>query len=135
LPAHPARSGHVLKDTSDIVQSDNRLFIPLSSWFGDYVIRGTYYQADDPAFVGKIGAARPQMEGQEHPCVLGGGGVVMSRHSKNPQLRLTSCLLTTDEIKNQGTYPAYVPRRKRLKTRMPTLTYLATPPRPVKSSR
>ena len=41
------------KDTSDIVQSDNWLFIPLSSWFGDYVIRGTYYQADDPAFRGQ----------------------------------------------------------------------------------
>ena len=117
------------KDTSDIVQSDNWLFIPLSSWFGDYVIRGTYYQADDPAFVGKIGVApAPKWEGQEHPWVFwwGGAAWVMSRHSKNPQLAADFLVfMTTDEIKNQGTYPAYVPAAEEwLKTRMPTLTYL-----------
>lgn len=118
-----------IKDTSDIVQSDNWLFIPLSSWFGDYVIRGTYYQADDPAFVGKIGVApAPKWEGQEHPWVFwwGGAAWVMSRHSKNPQLAADFLVfMTTDEIKNQGTYPAYVPAADEwLKTRMPTLTYL-----------
>jgi ABC-type glycerol-3-phosphate transport system substrate-binding protein len=117
------------KDTSDIVQADNWLFIPLSSWFGDYVIRGTYYQADDPAFQGKIGVApAPMWEGQDHPWVFwwGGAAWVLSRHSKNPQLAVDFLnFMTTDEIKNQGTYPAYVPAAEEwLKNRMPTLTYL-----------
>jgi ABC-type glycerol-3-phosphate transport system substrate-binding protein len=117
------------KDTTDIVQSDNWLFIPNSSWFGDYVIRGTYYAADDPKFVGKIGVApSPMWEGQDHPWTYwwGGAAWVMSRHSKNPQLAADFLVyMTTDVIKEQGTYPAYVPAAEEwLKNRMPTLTYL-----------
>lgn len=117
------------KDTSDLIQSDNWLFIPLASWFGDYVIRGTYYQADDPKFKGKIGVApAPMWQGQDHPWVFwwGGAAWVMSKHSKNPQLTADFLTyMTTDVIKEQGTYPAYMPAADEwLKTRMPTLTYL-----------
>jgi ABC-type glycerol-3-phosphate transport system substrate-binding protein len=116
-------------ETSDIVKSNNWLFMPSSSWFGDYVIRGTYYDADDPDFVGKIGVApMPKWEGQDRPYVFwwGGAAWVMSRHTKNPQLTADFLVyMTTDVIKEQGTYPAYVPAAEEwLKNRMPTLTYL-----------
>jgi ABC-type glycerol-3-phosphate transport system substrate-binding protein len=116
-------------EASDIVKSDKWLFMPSSSWFGDYVIRGTYYDPADPNFVGKIGVAPAQKwEGQEHPWVWwwGGAAWVLSRHSKNPELVVDFLkFMTTDEIKNQGTYPAYVPAADEwLKERMPTLTYL-----------
>jgi ABC-type glycerol-3-phosphate transport system substrate-binding protein len=119
-------------EASDIVQSDNWLFIPSSSWFGDYVIRGTYYDPEDPNFEGKIGVApAPKWEGQDHPWVWwwGGAAWVLSRHSKNPELAVDFIeFMTTDEIKNQGTYPAYVPAAEEwLKERMPTLTYLQDP--------
>lgn len=116
-------------ETSDLIKSDNWLFIPSSSWFGDYVIKGTYYEPDDPAFQGKIGVApMPKWQGQDHPWVYwwGGAAWVMSRHTKNPQLTADFLIyMTTDVIKEQGTYPAYVPAAEEwLKTRMPTLTYL-----------
>ncbi len=116
-------------DTSDIVKSDNWLFMPSSSWFGDYVIKGTYYDPADPAFVGKIGVApMPKWQGQEHPWVFwwGGAAWVMSRHTQNPQLAADFLVyMTTDVIKEQGTYPAYMPAADEwLKNRMPTLTYL-----------
>jgi ABC-type glycerol-3-phosphate transport system substrate-binding protein len=119
-------------EASDIVQSDNWLFIPSSSWFGDYVIRGSYYDPEDPNFEGKIGVApAPKWEGQEHPWVWwwGGAAWVLSRHSENPELVVDFLkFMTTDEIKNQGTYPAYVPAAEEwLETRMPTLTYLEDP--------
>jgi ABC-type glycerol-3-phosphate transport system substrate-binding protein len=117
------------EETSALIQSGNWLFIPLSSWFGDYVIRGTYFQEDDPKFKGMIGVApMPKWEGQDHPWVFwwGGAAWVMSRHSKNPQLAADFLVyMTTDVIKEQGTYPAYVPAAEEwLKNRMPTLTYL-----------
>lgn len=117
------------EQTSTLVQSGNWLFIPSSSWFGDYVIRGTYFQADDPKFQGMIGVApMPKWEGQDHPWVYwwGGAAWVMSRHTKNPQLAADFLVyMTTDVIKEQGTYPAYVPAAEEwLKNRMPTLTYL-----------
>jgi ABC-type glycerol-3-phosphate transport system substrate-binding protein len=117
------------KDTSDLVQTNNWLFIPLSSWFGDYVIKGTYYQPDDPNFQGMIGVApAPKWEGDAHPWVFwwGGAAWVMSRHTKNPQLTADFLVyMTTDVIKEQGTYPAYMPAADEwLKSRMPTLTYL-----------
>jgi multiple sugar transport system substrate-binding protein len=117
------------KEISDLVQTNNWLFMPLSSWFGDYVIKGTYYQPDDPNFQGMIGVApAPKWEGDEHPWVFwwGGAAWVMSRHTKNPQLTADFlAFMTTDEIKNQGTYPAYMPAADEwLKSRMPTLTYL-----------
>jgi multiple sugar transport system substrate-binding protein len=120
------------QETSDLMKSDNWLFLPSSSWFGDYVIRGTYYQEDDPAFQGKIGVApAPKFEGMDHPWVFwwGGASWVLSRHSKNPELTMDFLkFMTTDEIKNQGTYPAYIPAAEEwLKNRMPTLTYLADP--------
>jgi multiple sugar transport system substrate-binding protein len=116
-------------ETTDLIKSDNWLFIPSSSWFGDYVIRGTFYDADDPNFVGKIGVApMPKWQGQDHPWVYwwGGAAWVLSRHSKNPQLTADFLVyMTTDVIKEQGTYPAYVPAAEEwLKNRMPTLTYL-----------
>jgi len=119
-------------ETSDIVKSDNWLFMPSSSWFGDYVIRGTYYDPADPAFQGKIGVApMPKWEGQDRPYVFwwGGAAWVMSRHTKNPQLVADFLVyMTTDVIKEQGTYPAYVPAAEEwLKNRMPTLTYLEDP--------
>jgi len=115
--------------TTELIKSDNWLFIPSSSWFGDYVIRGTFYDAADPNFVGKIGVA-PMMkwQGQDHPWVFwwGGAAWVMSRHTKNPELTADILVyMTTDVIKEQGTYPAYVPAADEwLKNRMPTLTYL-----------
>ncbi len=117
------------KETSDLVQSDNWLFIPEASWFGDYVIKGTYYDPADPKFQGKIGVApMPKWEGQDHPWVYwwGGAAWVMSRHTKNPQLVADFLVyMTTDVIKEQGTYPAYMPAADEwLKNRMPTLTYL-----------
>jgi ABC-type glycerol-3-phosphate transport system substrate-binding protein len=117
------------KETSDLVQSDNWLFMPSSSWFGDYVIKGTYYQGDDPKFQGKIGVApMPKWQGEDHPWAYwwGGAAWVMSRHTKNPQLTADFLTyMTTDVIKEQGTYPAYVPAAKEwLANRMPTLTYL-----------
>jgi len=116
-------------DTSDLIKSGNWLFMPSSSWFGDYVIRGTYFDATDPAFQGMIGVApMPKWEGQDHPWVYwwGGAAWVLSRHSKNPQLTADFLVyMTTDVIKEQGTYPAYMPAADEwLKTRMPTLTYL-----------
>jgi multiple sugar transport system substrate-binding protein len=116
-------------ETSDIVKSDNWLFMPSSSWFGDYVIKGTYFDPADPNFVGKIGVApAPKWDGQEHPWVFwwGGAAWVLSRHSKNPELAMDFLkFMTMDEIKNQGTYPAYMPAAEEwLKERMPTLTYL-----------
>lgn len=116
-------------ETSDTIKADNWLFIPSSSWFGDYVIRGTYYLEDDPNFQGKIGVApAPKWDGQDHPWTWwwGGAAWVMSRHTKNPELVVDFLkFMTTDEIKNQGTYPAYVPAADEwLKSRMPTLTYL-----------
>lgn len=116
-------------EASEIVKSDNWLFIPSSSWFGDYVIKGTYYDAADPNFEGKIGVApMPKWEGQEHPWVFwwGGAAWVMSRHTQNPQLTADFLTyMTTDVIKEQGTYPAYMPAADEwLKSRMPTLTYL-----------
>lgn len=116
-------------ETTDLVKADNWLFMPSSSWFGDYVIRGTFYDPADPNFVGKIGVApMPKWEGQDHPWVYwwGGAAWVLSRHSKNPELAMDFLkFMTTDEIKNQGTYPAYVPAADIwLKERMPTLTYL-----------
>ncbi|MCX6045706.1 MAG: ABC transporter substrate-binding protein [Chloroflexi bacterium] len=116
-------------ETSDLVKSDNWLFMPSSSWFGDYVIKGTYYDAADPKFQGKIGVApMPKWQGQDHAWVFwwGGAAWVMSRHTKNPQLTADFLTyMTTDVIKEQGTYPAYMPAAEEwLKTRMPTLTYL-----------
>jgi len=73
-------------------------------------------------------AAMPKWDGQTHPWVYwwGGAAWVMSRHTKNPQLAADFLTyMTTDVIKEQGTYPAYVPAAEEwLKTRMPTLTYL-----------
>lgn len=119
-------------EASDIVKSDNWLFMPSSSWFGDYVIRGTYYDPEDPSFQGKIGVApAPMFDGMDHPWVFwwGGASWVLSRHSQNPELTMDFLkFMTTDEIKNQGTYPAYVPAADEwLKERMPTLTYLQDP--------
>jgi len=119
-------------ETSDLIQTGNWLFIPSSSWFGDYVIRGTYFDPDDPNFQGMIGVApAPKWEGDEHPWVWwwGGAAWVASRHSKNPQLVADFLVyMTTDVIKEQGTYPAYVPAAEEwLKERMPTLTYLEDP--------
>jgi multiple sugar transport system substrate-binding protein len=119
-------------ETSDLMTSKNWLFLPSSSWFGDYVIRGTYYQEDDPSFQGMIGIApAPKWEGDEHPWVFwwGGAAWVMSRHSENPELAADFLkFMTTDAIKDQGTYPAYIPAADEwLKNRMPTLTYLKDP--------
>jgi hypothetical protein len=56
----------------------------------------------------------------------GGAAWVASRHSQNPQLVADFLVyMTTDVIKEQGTYPAYVPAAEEwLRERMPTLTYL-----------
>ena len=120
------------EETSNIIKSGKWLFIGSSSWFGDYVIKGTYFAADDPNFVGMIGVApMPKWDGQDHPWVYwwGGAAWVMSRHTKNPQLTADFLtFMTTDEIKNQGTYPAYMPAAEEwLKNRMPTLTYFEDP--------
>jgi ABC-type glycerol-3-phosphate transport system substrate-binding protein len=116
-------------ETSELIQSGNWLFLPSSSWFGDYVIKGTYFDADDPNFQGTIGVApAPKWEGDAHPWVYwwGGAAWVMSRHTKNPQLTADFLVyMTTDVIKEQGTYPAYVPAAEEwLAERMPSLTYL-----------
>jgi multiple sugar transport system substrate-binding protein len=116
-------------ETSDLIKSGNWLFLPSSSWFGDYVIKGTYFDPADPNFQGMIGVApAPKWQGQDHPWVWwwGGAAWVMSRHTKNPQLTADFLVyMTTDVIKEQGTYPAYVPAAEEwLKNRMPTLTYL-----------
>ena len=103
--------------------------MPSSSWFGDYVIKGTYFDPDDPNFQGMIGVApAPKWEGQDHPWVWwwGGAAWVASRHTQNPQLVADFLTyMTTDVIKEQGTYPAYMPAAEEwLAERMPTLTYL-----------
>ena len=115
--------------TSEKIQSGDWLFMPSSSWFGDYVIKGTYFDPADPNFQGMIGVApAPKWEGQDHPWVWwwGGAAWVMSRHTKNPQLTADFLVyMTTDVIKEQGTFPAYVPAADQwLASRMPTLTYL-----------
>jgi ABC-type glycerol-3-phosphate transport system substrate-binding protein len=116
-------------ETSELIQSGNWLFLPSSSWFGDYVIRGTYFDETDPNFQGMIGVApSPKWQGQEHPWLYwwGGAAWVGSRHTKNPQLVADFLVyMTTDVIKEQGTYPAYMPAAEEwLAKRMPTLTYL-----------
>jgi len=116
-------------ETSELIQSGNWLFLPGPSWFGDYVIRGTYFETDDPNFQGMIGVApAPKWQGQAHPWVFwwGGAAWVMSRHTQNPQLVADFLVyMTTDVIREQGTFPAYMPAAEEwLKERMPTLTYL-----------
>lgn len=116
-------------ETSELIQSGNWLFLPSSSWFGDYVIKGTYFDPEDPNFQGMIGVApAPKWQGDEHPWTWwwGGAAWVMSRHTENPQLTVDFLVyMTTDVIKEQGTYPAYKPAAEVwLAERMPTLTYL-----------
>jgi len=103
-------------DTSKAIQDNKWLFIPESSWFGDYVIINTYFTKDDLA-AGKgaklVGVApMPKWQGQDRPYTFwwGGAAWVMSRHTKNPQLVADFLVyMTTDVIKEQGTYPAYMP--------------------------
>lgn len=118
--------------TVDLVRSDNWLFMPVASWFADYAIRGYYYAEDDPKFVGKIGVApMPKWEGQDHAWVYwtGGGTWVMSSRAKNPQLAADFLVyMSTEAIKEQGTYPAYLPAAEAWrKNRLPTMTYLEDP--------
>jgi ABC-type glycerol-3-phosphate transport system substrate-binding protein len=114
-------------DSSTTVQNNKWLFMPGPSWLGDYVIVGTYFTKDDLAAgkgKGIIGvAAMPKWTGQDHPYVFwwGGAAWVMSRHTKNPQLVADFLVyMTTDVIKEQGTYPAYMPAATEWLKSMPT---------------
>jgi ABC-type glycerol-3-phosphate transport system substrate-binding protein len=119
------------EEVSTMIREGKWLFLPSSSWFGDYVIVGTYFEKDDPNAQGTIGvAATPKWEGQDQNWTYwwGGAAWVASRHSKNPQLVADFLTyMTTDVIKEQGTYPAYMPAAEEWLKNMPTKTIYKDP--------
>lgn len=119
------------EEVSTMMREGRWLFLPSSSWFGDYVINGTYFEAGDPAAQGLVGvSAMPKWQGQDHAWTYwwGGAAWVMSRHTENPQLVADFLTyMTTDVIKVQGTYPAYMPAAEEWLQSMPDKTYYNDP--------
>jgi multiple sugar transport system substrate-binding protein len=118
-------------EATDIVRSGKWVFIPSASWFPDYAFVGAYFEQDDPAVQGLVGATEmPHWEGQDRPYTFwwGGGSWVMSRHTPNPQAVADFMVyMTTEAVVEQGTFPAYLPAAERWLENMPTKTQYADP--------